>query len=386
MKIIAIHNTLWTHYKGDIYSRIYKRLEAINQYDFSVIHLATTELGRSVLGNADLNEHQYPYEVLFDMDLEKIPSKFKVTALLKRVIHHRPQLIYLNGYYDISYWAVIAYAKTKGIKIIIDSESNEQSRERIWWKESLKKVILTQLDGYLCLGTKATEYLLKLGVKKEKILSTRNIGIANDKVLVLYKSAFLERENIKKQLNLPEFNFIYAGRFSPIKNLKMLIEAFAEISQTYPLENQWGLILSGDGTEKEDLKALVQSQKLNNIFFLPSCEWHEVPARYALADVAVLPSLFEPFGFLVNEALVYGLPIIVSNRCGSAYDLVEDGANGYVFEPTLKSDLVDKMLKIMSKPTDLIAMGSKGQKLVERFHPDAICEDIINAFDTVLKP
>jgi glycosyltransferase involved in cell wall biosynthesis len=386
MKIIAIHNTLWTHYKGDMYSRIYKRLEATNQYDFSVIHLATTEHGRSVLGNADLNEHQYPYEVLFDTDLEKVSAKSKITNLLKRVIYHRPQLIYLNGYYDVSYWAVIVYAKTKGIKIIIDSESNEQSRERIWWKESLKRVILTQLDGYLCLGTKATEYLLKLGVKKEKILSARNIGIANDKVLTLYKTAYAQRNHTKERLNLPQFNFIYAGRFSPIKNLKMLIEAFGEISQTNSLSKQWGLILSGDGTEKEDLKALVQSQKLTNIFFLPSCEWHEVPARYALADVAILPSLFEPFGFLVNEALVYGMPIIVSNRCGSAYDLVEDGENGYVFEPTLKSELVEKMQTMMNQSDNLKTMGQKGQKLVEKFHPDAICEDIINAFDTVLKP
>ncbi|PWK26746.1 glycosyltransferase involved in cell wall biosynthesis [Arcicella aurantiaca] len=386
MKIIAIHNTLWTHYKGDMYSRIYKRLEATNQYDFSVIHLATTEHGRSVLGNADLNEHQYPYEVLFDTDLEKVSSKSKTTHLLKRVIYHRPQLIYLNGYYDVSYWAVIVYAKTKGIKIIIDSESNEQSRERIWWKESLKKVILTQLDGYLCLGTKATEYLLKLGIKKEKILSTRNIGIANDKVSALYKTAYAQRNHTKERLNLPQFNFIYAGRFNPIKNLKMLIEAFGEISQTHPFSKQWGLILSGDGTEKEDLKALVQSKKLANIFFLPSCEWHEVPARYALADVAVLPSLFEPFGFLVNEALVYGMPIIVSNRCGSAYDLVKDGENGFVFEPTLKFELMEKMQTMMNQSDNLKTMGQKGQKLVEKFHPDAICEDIINAFDTVLKP
>lgn len=68
MKIIAIHNTLWTHYKGDIYSRIYKRMQSERNFDFSVIHLATTENGRSVLGNPDLSEHQYPYEVLFDND------------------------------------------------------------------------------------------------------------------------------------------------------------------------------------------------------------------------------------------------------------------------------------------------------------------------------
>lgn len=384
MKIVAIHNTLWTHYKGDIYSRIYKRTQAERNFDFSVIHLATTENGRSVLGNVDLNEHQYPYEVLFDDELQKILTSHKISSLLSRVIFHNPKLIYLNGYYDSAYWAVIFYAKFKNIKIIIDSESTETSRERIWWKEKLKKLIIPRLDGYLCLGTKATEYVMKLGVKKEKILSTRNIGVANDKVAQLHQSAFSIKEYSKKQLNLLPYNFIYAGRFSPIKNLSMLIEAFEQAKTNFDNQHNWGLILSGDGSEKEALKSLVASRNIEGITFLPSCEWHEVPARYALADVAILPSLFEPFGFLVNEALVYGMPIIVSNRCGSAFDLVQEGENGYTFDPTKKEELVEKMAKMMNNISAHKAMGEKGRKLVAHFHPDLICDDIIKAFNTVL--
>lgn len=383
MKIIAIHNTLWTHYKGDIYSRIYKRSQQENVYDFRVIHLATTENGRSFLGNADLNEHQYPYEVLFDTELDQILTRHKIISLLKRVAFHNPKLIYLNGYYDASYWAVIVYAKLKNIKIIIDSESTEYSRERFWWKEMLKKIVIPRMDGYLCLGTKATEYIIKLGVKKEKILSSRNIGIANDKVAILYQNGLFERDSVKKHYNLPQFNFIYAGRFSPIKNLSMLVEAFAEVTKK---NDNWGLILSGDGAEKENLKSLVSSNNTERIFFLPSCEWHEVPARYALADVAILPSLFEPFGFLVNEALVYGMPIIVSNRCGSAFDLIQEGENGYTFDPSKKAELVEKIYLMMNNTSKHKTMGEKGKILVAPFHPDLICDDIMKAFDTILNP
>ena len=384
MKIVAIHNTLWTHYKGDIYSRIYKRTQSEKQFDFSVIHLATTENGRSVLGNADLNEHQYPYEVLFDDELEKVLTRHKITSLLNRVAFHNPKLIYLNGYYDASYWAVIVYAKLRNIKIIIDSESTETSRERIWWKEKLKKIVIPRMDGYLCLGSKATEYIIKLGVRKEKILSTRNIGIANDKVAQLYQNALFVKDSVKEQLNLPQFNFIYAGRFSPIKNLKLLIESFSEAIEKFDNQRHWGLILSGDGSEKETLKSLISSKNIERITFLPSCEWHEVPARYALADVAILPSLFEPFGFLVNEALVYGMPIIVSNRCGSAFDLVQNGENGYTFDPTKKEDLVEKMGMMMNNISEHKTMGEKGKKLVAHFHPDLICDDILKAFNTIL--
>ena len=163
----------------------------------------------------------------------------------------------------------------------------------------------------------------------------------------------------------------------------MLIEAFAEVTEKH---DNWGLILSGDGSEKEALTSLVSSNNIKKICFLPSCEWHEVPARYAIADVAILPSLFEPFGFLVNEALVYGMPIIVSNRCGSAFDLVQEGENGYTFDPTIKAELVEKMSTLMNNIPNHKAMGQKGQKLVTHFHPDLICDDIMKAFDTILTP
>ena len=126
-----------------------------------------------------------------------------------------------------------------------------------------------------------------------------------------------------------------------------MINAFADICVKDEKVKEWGLILSGDGTEKEVLKRLVADQKIERVYFLPSCEWYEVPARYALADVAVLPSLFEPFGFLVNEALVYGMPVIVSERCGSAIDLIKNGENGFTFNPNSREDLEDKLLKIV---------------------------------------
>ena len=385
MNILAIHNTLWTHYKGDIYSRIHQYAKQSGSFQFQVIHIAATESGRSVLGNADLNEHQYNYEVLFDTELDKIPTLPKISLLLKKVKQYNPDLIYLNGYYDPAYWVTVIYAKMKGIKIILDSESNEISRDRIWWKEALKKTFFNSVDGFLCLGTGAVDYLLKLGVQPKKILTNRNIGIANDKVEKLFQEAYLHRIEAKNTLNLPKYNFIFTGRFVKIKNLELLINAFAKVCVKDEKANNWGLILSGDGTEKETLKRLVTDKKIERVCFLPPCEWHEVPARYALADVAVLPSLFEPFGFLVNEALVYGMPVIVSERCGSAIDLVKNGENGFTFNPNNQQDLEDKLLKIINLSDQFEKMGAKGKQMIEYFSPDNILADIINAFQKTIK-
>ena len=223
-------------------------------------------------------------------------------------------------------------------------------------------------------------------MQPKKILTNRNISIANDKVEKLFQEAYLNRIEAKETLGLPKYNFIFTGRFVKIKNLKLLINAFAEVSTKDKKANNWGLILSGDGTEKEALKRLVADKNISSVYFLPSCEWHEVPARYALADVAVLPSLFEPFGFLVNEALVYGMPVIVSERCGSAIDLVKNGENGFTFNPNNQEDLEDKLLKIINLTDHFGAMGAKGRQLIEYFSPDNILADIIEAFRKTIKP
>lgn len=382
MKILAIHNILWAHYKA----RLFKGIQAIadaENIDFFVIQLAYTERSRAALGT-DLGTHQYNYEVLFPNDaLEDINKIEKATKLLEKVRTYHPTLVYLNGYYDPAYWLIMFYCQLKKIKLIIDFESTEISRKRVWWKESLKKYFLNHCDGIVCLGIKAAEYLKILNIPESKILTTKSLGIDNDSLLELYQAAFLKRNQEKKRLGLPRYNFIYAGRFVSRKNLLSLIRMFDATQKKFTSGHDWGLILSGSGEELSKMKALCSELDNQQIFFFEPCEWYEVPSRYALADVAVLPSTFEPFGFVTNEALVYGMPVLISDRCGSAADLVIENKNGYTFNPFLESDLEEKLLKIMSISTQFESFGKEGQKIIAEWHPDIIVSELMKSFKKV---
>ena len=138
MRILAIHNILWSHYKARIFKGIQEIADA-EQFDFYVIQLAYTEHSRAAL-RTDLGTHQYNYRVLFPDDvLENIKTLPKAQKLLAQVQAYRPTLVYLNGYYDLAYWLVMLYCRLKNIKIVLDFESTETSRKRVWWKENLKK-------------------------------------------------------------------------------------------------------------------------------------------------------------------------------------------------------------------------------------------------------
>jgi len=347
------------------------------------LQLAFSEQSRLGL-KTDLSIHTYPYQVLFpDKAIEQIGHAEKTRKLLAALRRHRPDIVYLNGYYDPSYWFVMGYCKTHRIRIVLDFESSEISRRRIWWKESLKRIFLGQCDGLVCLGQKAAEYALKLGVNRERIMSTKNVGVDNDALQSIFKRELPLREERKAESGLPRYNFLYAGRFVERKNLAMLITAFHEARQTSPHGNEWGLILSGEGNQKQRLQELVRSLGCEAVHWMDPCEWYEVPIRYTLADVAVLPSTFEPFGFVTNEAMVYSMPVLVSERCGSAHDLVVDGLTGFRFDPHNQSDFTSKLLWFMDHPGQFSQMGRNGKAIIDQWSPDIITEELIQSFQKV---
>jgi len=379
MKILAIHNILWSHYKARIFCGLHDKLFS-KGIDFFVLQLAYSERSRLAL-KTDLSVHKYPYTVLFpDKAIEDIRTVEKILSLLSEVKTYKPDIIYLNGYYDLAYWFVLIYCKITGTRLIIDFESNEISRKRVWWKESVKKIFLKNCDGLVCLGTKAAEYALKLNVPSSKILSTKNVGVDNDALLKIFDEEFVLRSKRKQQLGLPMYNFVYAGRFVERKNLDMLIRSFDRAKKISAKGNDWGLILSGEGEQKTQLTQLISDINISSVCFMEPCEWYEVPIRYTLADVAVLPSMFEPFGFITNEAMVYSMPVLVSDRCGSAADLVIDDYNGFQFNPYDENDLLEKILLLMNNTERFKKWGTNGKKIIDEWSPDIIVDELTKSF------
>ena len=103
----------------------------------------------------------------------------------------------------------------------------------------------------------------------------------------------------------------------------------------------------------------------------------ELPPYYAFARCFVLPSTREPWGLVVNEAMASGLPVIVSNRCGCAEDLVEDGANGYTFDPDRTGSLTENLHELSGMNTrELAAMADQSRELIARYSPEIWASEV----------
>jgi glycosyltransferase involved in cell wall biosynthesis len=120
---------------------------------------------------------------------------------------------------------------------------------------------------------------------------------------------------------------LYVGQLIARKRVDLLLLAFSQLD--LPMAQ---LHIIGKGPEEETLRQLSNRLGITDrVRFSPGLPNVEAVAAIAAADVLVLPSKFDGWGAVVNEALMVGTPVICSNRCGAS-DLIENGRNGYVFE------------------------------------------------------
>jgi glycosyltransferase involved in cell wall biosynthesis len=171
-------------------------------------------------------------------------------------------------------------------------------------------------------------------------------------------------------------SFLFVGRLAEVKNLPLLLDAYRSYKQNGGHRN---LEIVGHGPLENSLKASVCQARLEkSIRFVGFQSYDLIPTWYARAACLILPSMSEPWGLVVNEAMASGLPVIVSDRCGCADDLVEDGLNGYIFSAEDADSLTKRMFNFDAlNEEDREAMGRRSQEIIARFSPESWAEAVL---------
>lgn len=384
MRVLIVHNQLWAHYKAIIFNELQKLSVLHPDFKLHVVQAAIVERSRLSLGNVDLSGHQYSYDLLHNGALEDISEWQKFKGILRNINQFKPDIVNLTGFYELSTILILFYCKWKGIKTILSNESTAMDLVRIGWKEKLKSFIVRKFDGYFNFGTLSANYVLKLGAKPDQILVKRNC-VDNQALREIFNNCLPEKNSIKQSLGLPERNFIFVGRLIEEKNLYRLLEAFQKTQQEN-ISEQWGLILLGDGVLKESLGNFVKENKINNIHFVDGMTWDKVPEYLCLSDVLVLPSTYEPWGLVVNEAMACGMPVLVSEQCGCHVDLVQNGKNGYTFNPLDTGEITDTLLKMMHFGNELSKFGNYSEKIIREYSPQNVAKEMFDGFKKICLP
>jgi glycosyltransferase involved in cell wall biosynthesis len=167
------------------------------------------------------------------------------------------------------------------------------------------------------------------------------------------------------------------GRLSPEKGLLSLIRAVHELQQT-ATGKRLRLWFAGIGPEEQALDREIKRKGVR-AEFLGFLEGPKLMQAYASADIFVLPSVSEPWGLVVNEAMQFGLPVIVSDRVGCGPVLVQHGVNGYVVPAGDVGALALALRQMADDPVLRESMGHKSRQIIEGHKIGDWCKKVVEA-------
>jgi len=372
MRIAIYHNILWSKYKGVVFSQVHLD-GAPRGITPSFIQIAETEDIRVGLGGVDLSYHQYPFRLLFRGSISNAPLIRRIGALARDLYKNPVDLVIMPGYHRAEYWAMLVVCILLRRKRAVFCDSTLVDRQRAAWREWAKRWFFVWCNGFFCYGIRSKEYLMSYGVSESKIAyrcqaAALPHGYGVDKVLAHYQS------NWHGQPDEPRF--LYVGRLSIEKGLDDLFAAFCVLYKRFPGAR---LDLVGAGPLADELKRRVTNLKMAHaISFLGSKGLEEIAVLFQASTALVLPSHSEPWGLVVNEALSYGCPVVVSSACGCVPDLVREGITGYAFEAGNVDDLVKAMDSVRHLSKDRQAVARQCLEVVSDYTPERAATQILD--------
>jgi len=297
------------------------------------------------------------------------------------MLSRRPDVL-VSLYAEPSYLLGWVIAKLRGSRTAFWCEVTFDAWiTRRLWKEKLKKIIFPKVDVVLGSGNDGKNYAMRYGVRESNALILRHSIDVN-----FYKSHHKEnlkiRNTIRSELHLVGTVFIYVGRLWWGKGINYLLNAFENVQKTS--QGQVSLLIVGDGSEEQNLKEICAKRNIKNVVFAGFHQKSDLHIYYSAADVFVFPTLGDPYGLVVDEAMACSLPIISTTGAGEIADRIEQGINGYIVQPKDENALTESMLRFVNDGELCTAMGRNSAKMIEGNTPEKWADTFNNIVSDLL--
>jgi glycosyltransferase involved in cell wall biosynthesis len=305
-------------------------------------------------------------------------------GIMKEIIGSQPDIVILMSWMNPTWWmALVACVLLKFPFFYLTDANIQIERYRSKWKRRIKHVVLGKIlfrlcSGFLCAG-RANKTLYRLYGVPERKLFPFAYSWGYDVLREQSEELKLQRTRIRSEVGIPEESMVilFCGRLSIEKNLFHLMDAYHRLDH-----DRKSLIFVGDGELKRSLQNYVDQLGARAVHFFGFQNRSEIPKYYAMSDLLVLPSVRETWGIVVNEAMCFGLPVIVSNQVGAGLDLASDGGNGYRV-PTDGDTLYRRIQFIADlSEEDRHKMGMRSIEIIDAWLNRNLAESLIECIES----
>jgi glycosyltransferase involved in cell wall biosynthesis len=271
---------------------------------------------------------------------------------------------------------------------------------------SIKHILVRMFDSALVAGKPHRDYVVSYGISSKNTFTgydvidvdffssrAQEFSVSQTMSLGMHDTLglYLQANDLKAQLlsSLPKRFFLSLGRFVEKKNLSTLVAAYARflqisINKSFNIRPSLpSLVFVGEGPLRDSLVRQALDFGLSvrdwqedhnpsggpEVVFYPFLQADSTPLFFSRCEAFILPSLYEEWGLVVNEAMACSAPVIVSNRVGSHFDLVQEGVNGFTFDP-LSFIRLSELLLLFEKDDALRSqLGEAGRHIIEDWKP-----------------
>jgi glycosyltransferase involved in cell wall biosynthesis len=274
----------------------------------------------------------YPHVFLSNWSPKPDPSTIigKLNpGLIPAIYKFKPDAILATGYSGPFHLQGIIGALARHTPVLFLCDSNGAASQpkgvRGWAKPRVLRALYNRFAAFLTIGERNRQHYRTFGVPEQKMFS---FPYAVDNEHFSSEAARLrgQRRELREQWRIPHeaICVVYTGRFSSEKNISELINGVARVDGLH-------LLLVGDGPERETLEVLASEQLPNRHTFAGFLNQDRLGEAYAAADLFALTSYREAWGLACNEAMNFGLPLVLSDKVGCHPDLVTPGKTGWTY-------------------------------------------------------
>lgn len=314
---------------------------------------------------------------------------FLPQGLIKKLVYMIQQIrqsdvVVIYGYFNL--WQKLGILLTKLFfkKLVLTSDATylQGTFESKGWKLRLKPFIQKILYNHIAYGiwvpsTASLHYHQSIGVQSNQLAITPYV-VDEELISQVHAATQVDVFRQANGISLNAFVFVFCAKFIERKRPLDVIAAFAQVAK---LCKETYLIMIGDGPLKNEMEDAVRNLAITDKVLFPGLiPYTSLPEWYTASNTLVFSSEHEPYGLPVNEAMLCGIPVIVSDRIGARLDLVEEGITGWIYPVGDVNALASCMDDAISHPAQVKQMGKAAQAKMHNWSSVANVEAQINFF------
>jgi len=271
-------------------------------------------------------------------------DRFDASLLARHVHDFNPDVVILAGWLNRAYRSLASSREFRHIRFFMGMDTPWRGTFKQQLARYTLRGYLSHIDMAMVTGERSWQYARRLGFAESHI--RRGVYGVDYAALSRLHQQRLAAGPWPRQ-------FLFAGRYAPEKGLDVLLDAYSQYARS--VEHPWQLVCCGKGPLAETLRG--HNGVVDRGFLQP----HEVHAEMVRSGAFILPSRYDPWPLALVESCAAGLPVICSNACGSAVEIVRDAYSGFTFATGDSGELHKTLLRVHHS-RELAAIGGRARE------------------------